>query len=100
MGHRRGYIPSESAFTDRALTPMTRPASSTCWRSRWAGRDHHLFRRPRAGRTIQGHGGRAADVACDYASVFESDVPIIMQYTRLDRQAVLALLSTLACSEG
>jgi hypothetical protein len=33
--------------------------------------------------------------------MFESDVPIIMQHTRLDsRQAVLALLSTLARSES
>jgi hypothetical protein len=33
----------------------------------------------------------------DYASVFESDVPIIVQHTRLDsRQAELALLSTMA----
>ncbi len=33
----------------------------------------------------------------DYASVFESDVPIVVQHTRLDsRQAELALLSTLA----
>jgi hypothetical protein len=33
----------------------------------------------------------------DYASVIESDVPIVVQHTRLDsRQAELALLSTLA----
>ncbi len=33
----------------------------------------------------------------DYASVFESDVPIVVQHTRLDsRQAALALLSTMA----
>ncbi|HZP86736.1 MAG TPA: sensory rhodopsin transducer [Burkholderiales bacterium] len=33
----------------------------------------------------------------DYASVFESDVPIVVQHTRLDsRQAELALLSTMA----
>lgn len=32
-----------------------------------------------------------------YASVFESDVPIVMQHTRLDsRQSELALLSTVA----
>jgi hypothetical protein len=37
----------------------------------------------------------------DYASAFESDVPIIVQHTRLDsRQAELALLSTVAHSEG
>lgn len=33
----------------------------------------------------------------DYASVIESDVPVVVQHTRLDsRQAELALLSTMA----
>jgi hypothetical protein len=33
----------------------------------------------------------------DYASVFESDAPIVVQHTRLDsRQAALALLTTMA----
>ena len=37
----------------------------------------------------------------DYASIFESDVPIIVQHTRLDsRRAELALLSTMAYSES
>ena len=37
----------------------------------------------------------------DYASVFESDVPIILQHTRLDsRHAEVALLSTIAYAEG
>jgi hypothetical protein len=36
----------------------------------------------------------------DYASVIESDVPIVVQHTRLDsRQAENALLSTIAYSE-
>jgi hypothetical protein len=36
----------------------------------------------------------------DYASVFESDVPVIIQHTRLDsRQAELGLLTTMAYSE-
>lgn len=35
----------------------------------------------------------------DYSSVFESDLPIVVQHTRLDsRQAALALLSTIAYS--
>ncbi len=35
----------------------------------------------------------------NYASVIESDVPIVVQHTRLDsRQAENALLSTIACS--
>lgn len=37
----------------------------------------------------------------DYASVIESDVPIVVQHTRLDsRQAELALLSTMAFPAG
>jgi hypothetical protein len=37
----------------------------------------------------------------DYASVFESDVPIILQHTRMDsRHAEVALLSTIAYAEG
>jgi hypothetical protein len=36
----------------------------------------------------------------DYASLIESDVPIVVQHTRLDsRQAELALLSTIAYSQ-
>jgi hypothetical protein len=37
----------------------------------------------------------------DYASVFESDVPIVVQHTRLDsRAAEIALLSTMAYAAG
>ncbi|MDV3241136.1 MAG: sensory rhodopsin transducer [Methylocaldum sp.] len=40
-------------------------------------------------------------VDTDYASIIESDVPIVVQHTRLDsRQAELALLTTMAYSEG
>jgi len=36
----------------------------------------------------------------DYSSVFESDVPIVVQHTRLDsRRAEISLLSTLAFSQ-
>jgi len=36
----------------------------------------------------------------DYASVFESDLPIVVQHTRLDsRRAEIALLSTIAYAE-
>ena len=37
----------------------------------------------------------------DYASVFESDVPIVVQHTRLDsRRAEIALLSTMAYAQN
>ncbi len=36
----------------------------------------------------------------DYASVLESDVPIVVQHTRLDsRRAEIALLSTIAYAQ-
>ncbi|MGA7615958.1 MAG: sensory rhodopsin transducer [Thermoanaerobaculia bacterium] len=39
--------------------------------------------------------------ATDYASVIESDIPIVVQHTRLDsRQAENALITTIAYSEG
>ena len=38
-------------------------------------------------------------VGVDFSSVIESDVPVVVQHTRLDsRQAALALLSTIAYS--
>jgi hypothetical protein len=37
----------------------------------------------------------------DYASVFESDVPIVLQHTRMDtRHAEVSLLSTIAYTEA
>lgn len=40
-------------------------------------------------------------IATDYASVIESDVPIVVQHTRLDsRQAENALISTIAYRES
>lgn len=40
-------------------------------------------------------------VGTDFASVIASDVPIVVQHTRLDsRQAALALLSTMAFADG
>lgn len=40
-------------------------------------------------------------VDTDYASVIESDVPVVVQHTRLDsRQAENALLSTVAYADG
>ncbi len=39
-------------------------------------------------------------LATDYASIIESDVPVVVQHTRLDsRQSENALLSTIAWSE-
>ena len=46
------------------------------------------------------HDPEPIPVDTDFASLFVSDVPIVVQHTRLDsRQAELALLSTLAFGE-
>jgi hypothetical protein len=121
IGRRRwaiaeGYIPSESAFSDRALI-----SHETACILNAGDRDARieitiLFanREPvgpykvtvGARRTLHLRFNDLKDPALvprdtDYASIFESDVPIIVQHTRLDsRRAELALLSTMAYSEG
>ena len=121
IGRRRwaiaeGYIPSESTFSERALL-----SHETACILNAGDRDAHvaitLFFKDRdpvgpyrvtvgARRTLH---LRFNDLEnpqpvprdTDYASVFEADVPIVVQHTRLDsRKAELALLSTIAYSEG
>jgi hypothetical protein len=121
IGRRRwaiaeGYIPSESTFSERALL-----SHETACILNAGERDAHvaitLFFKDRdpvgpyrvtvgARRTLH---LRFNDLEnpqpvprdTDYASVFEADVPIVVQHTRLDsRKAELALLSTIAYSEG
>ena len=111
-----GYIPSQSAFTDRTLV-----SHETACILNAGDRDAHVTitiffanRGPvgpyrvtvAAGRTLH---LRFNDLEephpiprdTDYASIFESDVPIIVQHTRLDsRRAELALLSTVAYAEA
>ena len=121
IGRRRwaiaeGYIPSESAFSDRALI-----SHETACILNAGDRDARieitiLFanREPvgpykvtvGARRTLHLRFNDLKEPALvprdtDYASIFESDVPIIVQHTRLDsRRAELALLSTMAYSES
>ena len=121
IGKRRwaiaeGYIPSESAFSDRALI-----SHETACILNAGDRDARVTitiffadREPAgpyrvvvaARRTLHLRFNDLVDpqpvpLDTDYASVFESDVPIIVQHTRLDsRRAELALLSTMAYSEG
>jgi hypothetical protein len=121
IGRRRwaiaeGYIPSESAFNDRALI-----SHETACILNAGDRDARieiiiLFadREPvgpykltvGARRTLHLRFNDLEDPKpvprdTDYASIFESDVPIIVQHTRLDsRRAELALLSTMAYSES
>jgi hypothetical protein len=121
IGRRRwaiaeGYIPSESAFSDRALI-----SHETACILNAGDRDARIeitivfaAREPvgpykvtvGARRTLHLRFNDLEDPMpvprdTDYASIFESDVPIIVQHTRLDsRRAELALLSTMAYSES
>src|SRR5215472_4192539 len=107
-----GYIPSESSFSDRALI-----SHETACILNAADRDAHVTitvfftnREPvgpyrvsvSARRTLHLRFNDLDDPApiprdTDFASVFESDVPIVVQHTRLDsRRAEISLLSTMA----
>jgi hypothetical protein len=121
IGRRRwaipeGYIPSESKFSDRALV-----SHETACILNVGDRDAkvvlttYFADREPVGPYIISIGARRTlhlrfnDLEdpkpiprdTDYASVFESDVPIVVQHTRLDsRRAELALLSTVAYAES
>src|ERR1700687_3913989 len=107
-----GYIPSQSAFSDRALI-----SHETACILNAGDRDAHvaitIFFADRdpvgpyrvtvsARRTLHLRFNDLNDprpIPRDtaYASVFESDVPIVVQHTRLDsRHAEVSLLSTMA----
>jgi len=107
-----GYIPSESSFSDPALV-----SHETACILNATDREAHVEitiffgnREPvspyrltvAARRTLHLRFNDLDDPQqiprnTDYASVFESDVPIVVQHTRLDsRRAEVALLSTMA----
>lgn len=111
-----GYIPSQSCSSDRALV-----SHETACILNAGDRDAHVEitiffgdREPvgpyrvavAARRTLHLRFNDLDDPQpvprdTDYASVFESDVPIVVQHTRLDsRQAEISLLSTIAYAEG
>jgi hypothetical protein len=109
-----GYIPSESVSQDRALV-----SHETACILNANARDAHITLtvffadRPPvtyrvtvpAQRTLHLRFNDLKDPApipldTDYASVFESDVPIVVQHTRLDsRRAEISLLSTIAYAQ-
>ena len=121
IGHRRwaiaeGYIPAASSFSDRALV-----SHETACILNAGDHDAHVTitiyfsdREPvgpfrvtiEARRTLHLRFNDLDDPQriprdTDYASLFESDVPIVVQHTRLDsRHAEVALLSTVAYAEG
>jgi hypothetical protein len=121
IGRRRwaiaeGYIPSESSFSDRALI-----SHETACILNAADRDAHVAitvyfadRDPAGPYHITVAARRTLHLRfndlenpqpiprdTDYSSVFESDIPIIIQHTRLDsRCSEIALLSTTAYADG
>jgi hypothetical protein len=111
-----GYIPSESTFTDPALVSHETACILNAG-DRDARIEITLFFADRepvgpyritvaARRTLHLRFNDLRDpqpvpLDTDYASVFISDVPIVVQHTRLDsRRAELALLSTIAYAEA
>jgi hypothetical protein len=110
-----GYIPSQSSFSDPALisheTACILNAGDQEAHVRltifFANREplgpYRITVAPR--RTLHLRFNDLKDPApvphdTDYSSVFESDVPIVLQHTRLDsRHAEVSLLSTMAYAE-
>jgi len=111
-----GYIPSESVSSDRALLSHetacilnagSRPAHvnvTIFFADREPVGPYRVVVPPR--RTFHLRFNDLKDpepvpLDTDYSSVFESDVPIVVQHTRLDsRRAEISLLSTIAYSQG
>jgi len=121
IGRRRwaiaeGYIPSQSSFSDKALIShetacilnagdQQAHVSITLY---FAGREpvgpYRVTIAPR--RTLHLRFNNLKEPApvprdTDFSSVFEADVPIVVQHTRLDsRHAEISLLSTTAYAEA
>ena len=111
-----GYIPSESSFSDPTLVshetacilnPGAREAHvaiTVFFADREPVGPYRVTVGPR--RTLHLRFNDLEDPQpiprdTEYASVFESDVPIVLQHTRLDsRRAEIALLSTVAYAEA
>jgi len=121
IGRRRwaipeGYIPSESKYADRALVSHETACILNAGdrEAKIALTIYFADREPAGPYRISVAARRTLHLRfndlddpqpiprdTDYASVFESDVPIIIQHTRLDsRRAELALLSTVAYAES
>jgi hypothetical protein len=111
-----GYIPSQSSFSEPALASHETACilnagdqdAQVCITIYFANREPIGPYRVTvaARRTLHLKFNDLTDPApiprdTDYASVFEADVPIIVQHTRLDsRHAEVSLLSTIAYAEA
>ncbi len=120
LGHTRwaiaeGWIPSQSSFSDPALvsheTACILNAGDRAAHVRitvfYADREPVVYQATvPARRTLHQRFNDLKDPEAiprdtAYSSVFESDVPIVVQHTRLDsRRAELSLLSTIAYAEA
>mgnify|MGYP006210146901 CR=1 FL=1 len=121
IGRRRwaiaeGYIPPDSVFDDPALISHETacllnagdaPAQVSLtlyFKDREPAGPYRLTLPPRRTLHLRFNDLRDPEPVprgADYASVIESDVPIVVQHTRLDsRKAEIALLSTIAYAEG
>ena len=121
IGRRRwaiaeGYIPSQSSFSDRALISHetacilnagdqeAHVAITVFFADREPVGPYRVTVAPQ--RTLHLRFNDLEDPApiprdTDYASVFDSDVPIVVQHTRMDsRRAEVSLLSTIAYAEA
>ena len=120
LGHKRwaiaeGYIPSQSSFSDPALTSHETACILNAGDSTAHVRITVFFsdREPVGPYLVSVAARRTLHLRFNdldkpeaiprdtaYSTVFESDVPIVVQHTRLDsRRAELALLSTIAYAE-
>ncbi|MBV1697317.1 MAG: sensory rhodopsin transducer [Hyphomicrobiales bacterium] len=111
-----GYIPSESSFTDRTLishetacilNPGEQEANVSItifFADREPIGPYRVSVPARRTLHLRFNDLEQPEIVprdTDYSSVFESDVPIIVQHTRLDsRSAEIALLSTMAYADG
>jgi hypothetical protein len=111
-----GYIPSESSFSDPTLVSHETAcilnagdreghvAITLFFAERDPTGPYLVTVPPRRTRHVRFNDlSEPAPVPRDteYASLFESDVPIVVQHTRLDsRRAEVALLSTIAYAEA
>jgi len=111
-----GYIPSESVSSDRTLLSHetacilnagdreANVALTVYFADREPAGPYRVAVPPR--RTLHLRFNDLKDpepipLDTDYSSVFESDVPIVVQHTRLDsRRAEISLLSTIAYAQG
>jgi hypothetical protein len=109
-----GYIPSESSSTDRALVSHETACILNAGDDNahvtltvfFTNREPVIFQvTVPARRTLHLRYNDLKDpepvpLDTDYSSVFESDVPITVQHTRLDsRRAEISLLSTIAYAQ-